>query len=153
MYRSSEVGEERRRLQTVPPTAFHRVARNSMEGVKDVQSGYVRAGPQGMYGRGHEHPGGCSGVRTASRYGAKDADVFSASRIPSRASAAASEAGAVHGVIDRILDEDLTLPKKQRHTAKRIYDRLRDEYGFTGKYTIVKAHIICDPIWQSLAGC
>ena len=57
------------------------------------------------------------------------------------------------GVIDRILDEDLTLPKKQRHTAKRIYDRLRDEYGFTGKYTIVKAHIICDPIWQSLAGC
>ena len=25
------------------------------------------------------------------------------------------------GVIDRILDEDLTLPKKQRHTAKRIY--------------------------------
>ena len=42
------------------------------------------------------------------------------------------------GVIDRILDEDLGLPKKQRHTAKRIYDRLRDEYGFTGKYTIVK---------------
>ena len=28
------------------------------------------------------------------------------------------------GVIDRILDEDLSLPKKQRHTAKRIYDRL-----------------------------
>ena len=25
------------------------------------------------------------------------------------------------GVIDRILDEDLSLPKKQRHTAKRIY--------------------------------
>jgi transposase len=45
------------------------------------------------------------------------------------------------GVIDRILDEDLTLPKKQRHTAKRIYDRLRDEYGFTGKYTIVKDYV------------
>ena len=27
---------------------------------------------------------------------------------------------------------------KQRHTAKRIFDRLRDEYGFTGGYTIVK---------------
>ena len=96
MYRSSEVGEERRRLQTVPPTALHRVARNSMEGVKDVQSGYVRAGPQSMYGRGHEHPGGCSGVRTASRYGTQDAGVFSASRIPSGASSAASEAGAVY---------------------------------------------------------
>ena len=45
------------------------------------------------------------------------------------------------GLIDRILDEDLSLPKKQRHTAKRIYDRLRDEYGFTGKYTIVKDYV------------
>ena len=45
------------------------------------------------------------------------------------------------GVIDRILDEDLGLPQKQRHTAKRIYDRLRDEYGFTGKYTIVKDYV------------
>ena len=36
-------------------------------------------------------------------------------------------------VIDRILDEDSSLPKKQRHTAKRIYDRLRTEYGFGGQ--------------------
>ena len=42
------------------------------------------------------------------------------------------------GVIDRILEEDRSLPKKQRHTAKRIYDRLRAEHGFDGRYTIVK---------------
>ena len=36
-----------------------------MVGVKDVQGGYVRTGPQGMYGRGHEHPGGGSCVRSA----------------------------------------------------------------------------------------
>ena len=30
---------------------------------------------------------------------------------------------------------------KQRHTAKRIFDRLRDEYGFTGGYTIVKDYV------------
>ena len=29
------------------------------------------------------------------------------------------------GVIDRILDDDRSLPRKQRHTAKRIYERLR----------------------------
>ena len=46
-----------------------------------------------------------------------------------------------HGVIDRILEEDQRLPKKQRHTAKRIYDRLRAEHGFTGKYTIVKDYV------------
>ena len=33
------------------------------------------------------------------------------------------------GVIDQILEQDQTSPKKQRHTAKRIYERLRDEYG------------------------
>ena len=38
------------------------------------------------------------------------------------------------GVIDRILEDDRSLPKKQRHTAKRIYERLRAEHGFTGKY-------------------
>ena len=32
-------------------------------------------------------------------------------------------------------------PKKQRHTAKRICERLRAEHGFTGGYTIVKAYV------------
>ena len=35
-------------------------------------------------------------------------------------------------VIDEILEADKTAPPKQRHTAKRIYERLRDEYGYTG---------------------
>ena len=34
------------------------------------------------------------------------------------------------GVIDRILENDQRVPRKQRHTAKRIFERLRDEYGF-----------------------
>ena len=45
------------------------------------------------------------------------------------------------GVIDRILEDDLRVPEKQRHTAKRIYERLRDEYGFDGGYTIVKDYV------------
>ena len=45
------------------------------------------------------------------------------------------------GVIDGILEDDLSLPKKQRHTAKRIYERLRDEHGFEGGYTIVKDYV------------
>ncbi len=45
------------------------------------------------------------------------------------------------GVIDQILEQDQLLPKKQRHTAQRIYDRLRDEHGFSGKYTIVKDYV------------
>ena len=45
------------------------------------------------------------------------------------------------GVIDRILEDDRSLPKKLRHTAKRIYERLRAEHGFSGKYTIVKDYV------------
>ena len=40
------------------------------------------------------------------------------------------------GVIDAILEDDKQRPAKQRHTAKRIFERLREEHGFTGGYTI-----------------
>ena len=39
------------------------------------------------------------------------------------------------------MDEDHRVPRKQRHTAKRIYERLRDEYGFDGGYTVVKDYV------------
>ena len=39
--------------------------------------------------------------------------------------------------IQQILKEDQALPRKQRHTAKRIWERLRED-GFTGGYTVVK---------------
>jgi transposase len=45
------------------------------------------------------------------------------------------------GVIDAILDDDRQRPPKQRHTAKRIFDRLREEHRFTGGYTIVKDYV------------
>ena len=44
-------------------------------------------------------------------------------------------------IIDGILEEDRTVHRKQRHTAKRIFERLRDEHGFTGKQTIVKDYV------------
>jgi transposase len=41
-------------------------------------------------------------------------------------------------IIAQILEDDKSAPKKQRHTAKRIWERLRDEHAFDGCYTIVK---------------
>ena len=49
--------------------------------------------------------------------------------------------GPFTGIIDRILADDRTSHHKQRHTAKRIFDRLRDEHGFTGGCTIVKDYV------------
>ena len=45
------------------------------------------------------------------------------------------------GIIDQILEADKLVPKKQRHTSKRIFERLRDEHNFEGGITIVKDYI------------
>ena len=45
------------------------------------------------------------------------------------------------GVIDEILAADREAPPKQRHTAKRIFERLRAEYGYTGCYSQVQTAV------------
>ena len=49
--------------------------------------------------------------------------------------------GPWQGVIDAILAEDKLRPAKQRHTAKRILERLRAEHHYTDGYTIVKDYV------------
>jgi transposase len=44
-------------------------------------------------------------------------------------------------VIDAILESDKTAPPKQKHTAKRIFERLRIEHSFSGGYTVVKDYV------------
>jgi transposase len=47
----------------------------------------------------------------------------------------------VEEFIRKCLNEDETAPKKQRHTAKRIYDRLVDEMGFTGGESTIRQYV------------
>jgi transposase len=49
--------------------------------------------------------------------------------------------GAFTAIIDQILAADRSAPLKQRHTAKRIFERLRAENGYAGSYTTVKAYV------------
>jgi transposase len=49
--------------------------------------------------------------------------------------------GAFTAIIDQILAADRSAPPKQRHTAKRIFERLRAEHGYAGGYTTVKAYV------------
>ncbi len=44
----------------------------------------------------------------------------------------------VLGVLHAWLEADRQAPPKQRQTARRLYERLRDEHGFDGKATVVK---------------
>lgn len=47
----------------------------------------------------------------------------------------------VKSIIAEILQQDQANPRKQRHTAKRIYQRLRDEHQFQGAESTVRRYI------------
>lgn len=49
--------------------------------------------------------------------------------------------GAYIPTIDDWLEQDMREPRKQRHTAQRIHDRLQKEKGFTGSYSSVKRYV------------
>jgi transposase len=45
------------------------------------------------------------------------------------------------GIIDGWLTDDARRPRKQRHTAKRVFDRLAAEEGYTGSYSPVQRYV------------
>lgn len=49
--------------------------------------------------------------------------------------------GAYHELIDGWLKQDKQAPKKQRHTAERIYERLAMEHGYTGGKSTVRRYV------------
>lgn len=49
--------------------------------------------------------------------------------------------GAFTAAIDQILKADQSAPRKQRHTARRLFERLRDEQGYCGGYDQVRRYV------------
>lgn len=44
-------------------------------------------------------------------------------------------------IVNEWLEQDEREPRKQRHTIRRIFDRLRDEHGYKGSYGSVKRYV------------
>ena len=107
----------------------------------DVQGGRIFAGSPGGDGGGDEHAGSSPGVRSAPRHCTEDTGLFGPAGVPETESAQEAQIGALHGCHRPDLEDALGRPRKQRHTAKRIFERLRDEYGFDGGYTTVKDYV------------
>jgi transposase len=59
-------------------------------------------------------------------------------RAPERAAAVLDQ---VRDLIDGMLREDLAAPRKQRHTAKRVFERLCDEHGAAVSYSYVAKYV------------
>jgi transposase len=49
--------------------------------------------------------------------------------------------GPFRDLVEAILAEDETAPRKQRHTARQLFRRLRDEFGYQGGYDQVRRHL------------
>lgn len=49
--------------------------------------------------------------------------------------------GPMVSVIEQVLREDESAPKKQRHRARRIFERLRDEHAYIGSYYPVRRYV------------
>ena len=52
------------------------------------------------------------------------------------------------GIVHQILLDDRDVLKKQRHTAVRIFERLRDEHGYQGGYTVVREFVAKERLRQ-----
>jgi hypothetical protein len=89
----------------------------------------------------HEHPAGGAGVWAVTEEHPQNAAVFFAPGYARKKPVARPKLGPWLGIIDQILVDDQSQPKKQRHTAKRIFDRLKAEHAFGGCYTIVKDYV------------
>ena len=107
-----------------------------MKNVETLRTGSIRGSDRGV-----EQAGGGASVRDRSPDREQDDDVLGAAGLCAHEAAGAAEARCVHSIIDKILVDDKTRPKKQQHTSKRIFERLRDEHGFTGGITIVKDYV------------
>jgi transposase len=60
---------------------------------------------------------------------------------PKRRRQSAPQLGRFHARILEILKDDETQPPKQRHTRMRIFERLRDEEGYSGGYDAVRRFV------------
>ena len=106
------------------------------------QRGAVRAGTPGLHDGRYERSGSlpgvrsCTGTRCARCWPTRSPPGYRRQDPPRR-----PKLEPFTGVIDAILEADHQVPRKQRHTAKRIFERLRDEHGFDDGYTTVKDYV------------
>ncbi len=111
------------------------------ESGKDVFGGPVRENTKVRDGRRLERAGSRSGLRFPPQPVRKMLRFSVPPGYRRKVPAVSPKLCVYTGIIDEILEGDRHAHKKQRHTATRILERLRDEHGFRGGYTIVREYV------------
>ena len=122
--------------------------RSGKGGRRDETGGTVRAGTTSGLRRGNQSAGSSTALWDRPADGGEDAGVLGTAWLSTEPAAGATQAGPVCRIIERILEEDKSRPAKQRHTAKRIFERLRAEHGYEGGVSIVRAYVHEHRQWQ-----
>ena len=84
-----------------------------------------------------EQAGDLSGIWHSLADAAEDPHARRAAGLSTAAIAHEAEARHLLPIIHEILEQDKTAPPKQRHTIKRIFDRLQSTHGYQGGITVV----------------
>ena len=108
---------------------------------RGVHSGAVCAGAASSSDGTDERAGGGADIWAFARDGAQDVEVFFAAWLSSSTPIRRPKLEAYIAVIDQILELDKSIHRKQQHSVKRIFERLRDEHGYLGGYTVVKDYV------------
>ena len=110
-------------------------------GLGDLLRGLVFEGAPGSFPGWIERASDCPGFWHQPGQCCEDAGLFGAAGYRRTAPIRRPKLDPFTGHIDHWLAEDNARPRKQRHTAKRIFERLHDECAFDGSYTIVKDYV------------
>jgi transposase len=111
------------------------------QGLGDEGRGALRSGSFCSSDRRCEPAGSGAAFWHRPADGGQDAGVFGTAWVPAKPPPARPKRDPFTGIIDGILAADEARPRKQRHTAQRIFERLRDEHGYIGGITIVKDYV------------
>src|SRR3954467_8163078 len=93
-----------------------------------VSSGGLFGGSPVCAARGAQPAGSGARIRAEPGHDRQDVPIFGTAGLSAQQTTGEAEAGPLMPVIDAILAADRSAPPKQRHTAKRIFERLRSEY-------------------------
>ena len=77
--------------------------------------------------------------RTVCKYALRDD--WSEDKLPNLEPESYPVLGEFIPTINEWLEKDKLVPRKQRHTSQRVYDRLHREYGYTGSYSSVRRYV------------
>ena len=105
------------------------------------QHGIVVPNPSPRLDRRTQHSPGLRRVRAQFPYRPQDPPPRGTTLVSRGPATGKPVLGPFVSVIHQILDDDRHAPPKQRHTGRRIYERLCTEHGYAGCASIVRAAV------------